>query len=224
MYALIFDVDGVLGDTEGPVCRATMAMFEELYDCTMKLEDFLPFVGTGAVRYVEGPAEQYGLEINLEAALQRRHDNFVKIITEENIGFPGATALIEAVASLDDWKLGIATSSPGEKSRQTLRAAGVNAELFDVYIHGDMISNLKPDPEIYNTAGKALDIAPERCVVIEDAVTGVASAKAAGMAVIAVLHTFSETELAAADKIVPKIGDITLPMLYELVGADAGHL
>lgn len=224
MYGLIFDVDGVLGDTEGPVCRATMAMFEELYDCTMKPEDFLPFVGTGAVRYVEGPAAQYGLEIDLEAALQRRHENFVKIINEEDIGFPGAAAIIEAVAALDDWKLGIATSSPGEKSRQTLRAAGVNADLFDVYIHGDVITHKKPDPEIYITAGKALGVAPEHCVVIEDAVTGVTSAKAAGMTVIAVLHTFSASELAAADKIVPKIGDITLPMLYKLVGTNGERI
>jgi len=222
MYGLIFDVDGVLGDTEGPVCRATMAMFEELYGCTMAPEDFLPFVGTGAVRYVAGPAEKYDLEIDIEKAVARRHENFVKIITEENIAFPGAAALVETVAALPDWKLGIATSSPGESSRPTLKSAGINLDLFDAYINGDMITHKKPHPEIYLKAAETLGLDPSQCVVIEDAVTGVASAKAAGMQVIALTHTFPADLLQEADRILPFIADITVPILRDMVGAPVG--
>jgi len=224
MYGLIFDVDGVLGDTEGPVCRATIAMFQELYGCEMQPDDFLPFVGTGAVRYVVGPAEKYGLEIDVEKAVARRHENFVEIINAENIAYPGAAALIEMVAALDDWKLGIATSSPGESSRPTLKAAGIDANLFDAYIHGDLITHKKPHPEIYLTAAKAIGIDPSRCVVIEDAVTGVASGKAAGMQVIALTHTFPAELLQEADLILPTIADITLPILEKMVGASSKGL
>lgn len=216
-YGLIFDVDGVLGDTEGPICRATMKMFEDLYGVTMQPEDFTPFIGTGAVRYVEGPAEKYGVDVDTQRACDVRHDYFVDIITKESIAFPGVNELLDTVAQDSDWKLGIATSSPGEKSRQTLKAAGVDAALFDVYIHGDMITHKKPDPEIYLTAAETLALPCDHCVVVEDAITGTAAAKAAGMTCISVTNSFTAEELHEADHIVDTLEDVDLPLINRLV-------
>ena len=74
-YGLIFDVDGVLADTEALIARATIAMYRELYGLELTPEDLLPYVGTGAVRYTQGPAEERGLEIELEMALRKRYEN-----------------------------------------------------------------------------------------------------------------------------------------------------
>ncbi len=219
MYGLIFDVDGVLADTEGPICRATIRMFEDLYGVTMQPEDFTPFIGTGAVRYVEGPAAKYGVDVDTARAIEVRQEHFFEIVQTESIAFPGVNELIAAVDAAPEWKLGIATSSPGDKSRGTLNAAGVDASPFAAYIHGDMVTNKKPDPEIYLTAAKALDLSPAVCVVVEDAITGTAAAKAAGMTCIGVTNSFTREELAQADHLVDSLTEVDLPLLRRLVGA-----
>lgn len=220
MRALIFDVDGVLGDTEGPVAEASIRMFRETYGVDMQPEDFVPFIGTGAQRFVEGPAEKYGVKIDLEVAIAERHRHFVEIIESGiDITFPGVAELLAAAHQDPGWKLAIATSSPGEKSRATLRAAKVDADLFDVYVHGDMITRKKPDPEIYLRAASELGLSPAECVVVEDAITGVASGKAAGMKVVAVTNSFQADELAAADWIAGSLEEVTLPALEKLLAS-----
>ena len=103
-YGLIFDVDGVLADTEALIARATIAMYRELYGLELTPEDLLPYVGTGAVRYTQGPAEERRLEIELEMALRKRYENFIALLqSEESIAFPGASELIETVHASPEW-------------------------------------------------------------------------------------------------------------------------
>lgn len=218
MFGLIFDMDGVMADTEGPICRATMKMFEDLYGVTMQPEDFTPFIGTGAVRYVEGPAEKYGLKVELEKALKARTDNFFEIInTCESIALPGAHQLIDAAHAHADWKLAIATSSPGGKAVGTLEAAKIDTGKFQVFMHGDLVTHKKPHPEIYLKAIEQLQIPASQCVVVEDAVTGVESGKAAGAMVLAVTNSFTPQELSKADMIVSSLEEVDLDKLRALL-------
>ncbi|MFO7974503.1 MAG: HAD-IA family hydrolase [Candidatus Hydrogenedentota bacterium] len=217
-YAVIFDVDGVLANTEILIARATIAMFRELYGVELTPEDFRPYIGTGAKRYTQGPAEDHGIKIDLDQALRQRQENFTALLQSgESIAFPGASELIEAVHRHPEWKLAIATSSPGEKASATLAAAAIDLSRFDALITGDMVTNTKPNPEIYLTASKIIDIAPRDCVVIEDAPAGVEAAKSAGMCCIAVTNTFSKEQLSAADQIVDSLRQIDLAMLLALV-------
>ena len=217
-YGLIFDVDGVLANTEALIARATIAMFRELYGVELKPEDFHPYVGTGAKRYTQGPAEERGIEINLEKALRKRHENFVALLQSgEDISFPGAAELIEAANNHPEWRLAIATSSPSDKASATLAAAAIELAPFDAVITGDMVTHTKPDPEIYRTASSIMGLPPDHCVVIEDATAGVQAAKAAGMQCIAVTNTFSREQLADADQIVDSLTQVDLAMLLALV-------
>ena len=211
MYGLVFDVDGVLGDTEGLSVKATTRMYEEHYGFTVEPEEFTPFIGTGAERYCIGPAENRGVTIDVAKAVEIRHQYFLELLeSDPDISFPGIHALIEAAHAAPDWKLGIATSSPGKKSAQTLKSSRVNTDLFDVWIHGDMISHKKPHPEIYERAAQELNLSPAACVAVEDAILGVESAKAAGMKVIAVTNSFPASDLADADLIVDSLETVTL--------------
>lgn len=220
MRGLIFDVDGLLVDTEPVIAEATARMFHDLYGVTMTPADFTPYIGTGAVRYVEGPAQDKGVEINLEEALQVRHDNFVALLKAgDDIALPGAHALIDAAARHPEWKLAIATSSPGEKSRETLEAAYIDLALFDAWVHGDLITHKKPHPEIYQRAAVEIGLPPTCCAALEDAVTGVASAKAAGMPCVAVTNSFSIDELAQADLIVGSLEELSLERIAGLIEA-----
>src|SRR5690606_27996409 len=137
------------------------------------------FIGTGGVRYVEGPAGKYGIKVNLLVALDVRTRNFFDIIhSGESIAFPGVRELIEAAHADPDWILAIATSSPGDKAIGTLKAAGVDTEKFSAFLHGDLVTHKKPHPEIYLKASEAIQVPAEQCVIIEDAVAGVESGKA----------------------------------------------
>ncbi|MBI2421316.1 MAG: HAD family phosphatase [Candidatus Hydrogenedentes bacterium] len=224
MYGLIFDCDGVLGDTEGPVCEASIRAFQEMYGVEMKQADFAPFIGTGSVRYAEGPAAAYGLRIDTEAVLDRVHGYFEEIITSgRDISFPGVNDLIAAVHAEPDWKLAIATSSPKCKSQQTLVAAGIDMSKFAVYVNGDMVTHKKPDPEIYLTTAGKLGLDPGRCVVIEDAINGVEAAKAAGMRVIGVTTSFGAAQLAQADHVVASLEAVNLALLHSLLNGHGKH-
>lgn len=214
---LIFDVDGVLADTETLIARATMAMFREDYGVELRPEDFVPFIGTGAVRYTQGPAEVRGIEINLESALEHRHQNFKALLDAgECKAFPGALELVSAAAEAG-WALGIATSSPTEKAKATWAAIDLPLERFGALITGDMVTHKKPHPEIYEAACAELHLPPDRCVVVEDAVAGVEAAKTAGAACIAVTTSFTAEQLSQADLVVDTLEDVTPGVLAELL-------
>jgi HAD superfamily hydrolase (TIGR01509 family) len=218
-YGLLFDVDGVLADTEALIATATIDMYKEFYGLDLTPEDFRAYIGTGAVRYTEGPAEVHGIEIDLERAIQKRHDNFVALLESgDGIACPGAETLVEAAGASPDWAMAMATSSPTEKSKDTLKAARLNTDLFDAWITGDMVTHKKPHPEIYLKAADAVGLRPAQCVVVEDALTGVASAKAAGMPCVAVTNSFRAEELAAADLIVDSLEALDLARLAQLLG------
>ncbi|MBI1317971.1 MAG: HAD-IA family hydrolase [Candidatus Hydrogenedens sp.] len=218
MRGLIFDVDGVLGDSEGLSERASVRVFKERYGIDVNGEDFRAFIGTGPHRYMQGVAEKYGVDIDVEEAIDLRQEFYVELLAGGvDIGFPGTHALIEAARQSPDWKLAIATSSPRNKATATLHAARVDTDWFDVLIYGDMVTHKKPDPEIYLTAMAALGLSADDCVVIEDAITGIQAAKAAGCACLAVTNSFGGHELAQADRVVDSLEGITLADLGELL-------
>lgn len=90
---------------------------------------------------------------------------------------------------------------------------------FEAIIGGDDISRGKPDPEGYLAAAKKLGVKPANCVVIEDSLYGIMSAKAAGMKVIAVTNTYDRNFLLDADLIVDSLSEISVEALEGLFNA-----
>jgi beta-phosphoglucomutase-like phosphatase (HAD superfamily) len=210
-YGLILDVEALLA-------RATIAMFRELYDVEFAPEDFEPYVGAGSKRYTLGPAHMRGLEIDLETALSKRRENFLALLqSAESIAFPGAAELIEVAYDHPEWRLAVATSSRSDRAGATLAAAAVDLSRFDAVITGDMVTHMKPDPEIYLTSARIIGVPIRSCVVIEDSLVGLEAAKAAGARCIAVTNTFPRKKLAAADRIVDSLTQVDLAMLLALV-------
>ena len=79
IQAVLFDMDGVLVDTERQICLAAIQMFKEL-GVTVQPEDFLPFVGCGENRYLGGVAEKYGIELDIDAAKIRTYTIYGEIL------------------------------------------------------------------------------------------------------------------------------------------------
>jgi HAD superfamily hydrolase (TIGR01509 family) len=216
-YALLFDVDGVIADTEPLSARAATAAFRELYNIEIPLSEHLAYTGGTHKKHVLGLAARYKLAVDIEEAIAAHQRHFLlEMEAAGDLRYPGVQEIITLMAADRDWRLGLATGSGRERSRATLAKAGLDTANFAVWLTGDDISRAKPDPEIYLKAASQLRLFPTQCVVIEDSIAGVASAKAAHMRCIAVTNTYPGEALHAADRIVDSLAEISPTMLYDL--------
>jgi len=221
MYGLIFDVDGVVADTERVNAEASIKVFADLFGVDgVVRSDFEAGLGRGAAEYVRAAARMHDLELSDEqvaAATEARQSNFLALLAAEPLpAFPGVLELMAAAMERKDFRLGIATSSTWEKSEAVLQSAQIPYTQV-AYVTGSDVKNKKPDPELFEIAAERLGLAPTRCVVIEDAPDGVAAAHAAGCRCIAVTNSASAEKLAAADRIVSTVEGIGLQTVVDLI-------
>lgn len=220
-YGLVFDVDGVVADTERVNAEASIKVFADLFGVHgVVREDFEAGLGRGAAEYVRVAARVHGVELSdeqVDAATEARQANFLNQLREEPLqAFPGVLELMEAALHRNDFKVGIATSSTREKSQAVLESARILYKQM-VYVTGSDVRNKKPDPELFLTAVARLGVDPERCVVVEDAPDGVAAAHAAGCRCIAVTNSASREKLGVADRIVSTLAEIGLQDVMDLI-------
>jgi len=197
IQGVIFDMDGVLVDSEEFICKAAIQMFAE-HGVEMKPDDFLPFVGAGENRYLGGPAEKAGFAIDIERDKARTYALYAEIVSGQLEPLDGVHEFIGRCRDRG-LRLGLATSADEVKMLINLREIGVPPETFDAAVNGLDVEKKKPDPEIFLAAAAKMNVPIADCLVVEDAVNGVAAAKAAGARCLALLTSFSREELAGAD-------------------------
>jgi HAD superfamily hydrolase (TIGR01509 family) len=218
---MIFDVDGVVADTERINAEASIKVFADLFGVQgVVRSDFEAGLGRGAAEYIRAAARVHGVELSDEqvaAATDARQNNFLSMLRETPLpAFPGVLDLMEAALERDDFRVGIATSSTREKSEAVLKSACIPYGRT-AYVTGSDVKNKKPDPELFLTAAARLGLAPARCVVVEDAPDGVAAARAAGCRCIAVTNSASREKLLEADLIVSTLVEIGLQAVVDLI-------
>ena len=223
LYGLIFDVDGVIADTEEVNARASIRVFEDLFGVKgVRREDFEAGLGRGAEEYVKAAARIHGLELNdeqIEAATKLRQEYFLEILRSEELpAFAGVLELMAEAMGREDFRVAIATSSTFEKSSAVLKSAKVPYENM-VYINGSMVKEKKPDPQLFLLAAEGIGVEPADCVVIEDAPNGVEAAKAAGAGCIAVTNSASAEKLNEADFVCDSLEDANLERVINLIEA-----
>lgn len=211
--AVLFDMDGVLCDSEQLSRLAAVDVFAEM-GVQVTTQDFIPFMGTGEANFLGGVASAKGVQgFNPEEAKKRFFQIYLDKYAKPNsgIGFPGAYQLITQCKA-SGLKVAVASSADRIKVDANLAAAGLPVSMFDAIVSADAFDNLKPAPDIFIAASKSLDVLPGECIVIEDALAGVQAAKAASMRCIAVTTTLSEETLkhAGPSLIRKDIGNISL--------------
>jgi beta-phosphoglucomutase len=214
IVGVIFDMDGVLTDSEPLINSAAIAMFKEK-GLTAQPEDFLPFVGTGEDRYLGGVAEKHRFALNLPAAKRRTYEIYLALVPGKLNAFPGAVELVNACRA-KGLRIAVASSADEIKIVANLRKIGLPPAIWDAIVTGDDVPRKKPAPDIFAAAATKLGLTAEACVVVEDAVNGVQAAKAAGMRCVAVAQTFPVEQLAAADLVRTSIRDVAIA---DLLGA-----
>ncbi|XP_045796693.1 protein SUPPRESSOR OF QUENCHING 1, chloroplastic isoform X2 [Trifolium pratense] len=222
--AVLFDMDGVLCNSEEPSRRAGVDLFAEI-GVQVTVDDFVPFMGTGEANFLGGVASVKGVEgFNTEAAKKRFFEIYLDKYAkpDSGIGFPGALELISQCKS-KGLKVAVASSADRIKVDANLAAAGLPLSMFDAIVSADAFENLKPAPDIFLAASRILNVPPSECIVIEDALAGVQAANAAQMRCIAVRTTLSDEALESAGPnfIRDDIGSVSLDDI--LNGASVGY-
>lgn len=194
---VLFDMDGVLVDSEAFICKAATMMFRELGH-KVKSSDFIPFVGMGENRYIGGVAEKYNIRVDIEKVKARTYEIFSNIVRNQLAPLPGAREFVSKCRK-KNLKIALATSADKVKMEVNLKEIGLPVATFNSIITGLEVEHKKPFPDIYIKAATSLGLKPEQCLVVEDAVSGVKAGKAAGCRCLAVTTSFDASALHEAD-------------------------
>lgn len=198
-FAVIFDLDGVLVTTDELHYQGWLALAHAHgihFDRTINHR----LRGIGRMEsldvILESAPRVYTNEEKLALATEKneRYRESLKTLTPADLA-PGASALLDELAGYHA-RLAIASSS--KNAGLIVNQLGIRNR-FHALIDGNDISNSKPDPEVFLKAAAALQISPSRCIVIEDAQSGVDAARAAGMKVIGITAAHGPGQLAHVD-------------------------
>jgi len=208
MKAILFDMDGVLIDSETLMAKSGIMALRD-YGIDPTPEDFIPFVGRGEDKYIGGVAAKYGL--TYEPAMKERAYRYYGQYVETEAFVPKDVHRVLTAIKEKGYKIAVCTSADYSKVVHNLRAIGLKEDFFDAFVTGDRIRNLKPHPEIYLTGASLTGAKPEECLVVEDAPSGIKAAHAGGMKAVGITSSFPEAYLVAQarpDYIIHELGQL----------------
>ena len=181
--AVIFDLDGVLADSE-PWWNEIDAKLLAKYGITYRGEYHQNVLGVSYRLAVEFYKKTFGLSVPTEEMMRRRGEIATEFFAKRIELFPATKHVLKQLRQMN-LRLAVATSSVSASARPFLERHQLTA-LFDAIVTGDDIERGKPHPDIYLRAAEELGLPASVCLVIEDALAGITAAKAAKMRVAAI--------------------------------------
>ena len=181
--AVIFDLDGLLADSE-PWWNQIDAKLLAEYGVTYRGEYHRNVLGVSYRLAIEFYKNAFHISAPVEELMRRRGEIATEFFANRVGLFPSAKATLERLREMKIC-LALATSSVSASARPFLERTGIR-HFFDVIVTGDEIERGKPHPDIYMLAAEKLEMGSDSCLVIEDALAGIAAAKAANMRVAAI--------------------------------------
>lgn len=182
MKAIVFDMDGILFDTERVCDQAWRQAAEEMQfaEIDAAIEDCRGLNRADTRAFFEA----HFPHVNYPAFHKRNHEIMAELLAD---GMPIKTGAIELLQWLRDekWRVALATSTGRESTMHHLESAQMT-QYFDQIITGEQVQHGKPDPEIYAKACAAIGAFPATTYAVEDSPNGIRSAAAAGLRVIMV--------------------------------------
>lgn len=214
--AIIFDHDGTLIDTESPDFKACQMLFAE-YGLTITLEHWAEYV----VGRMDGYQVLFDEIIQTSANGLTPDDIWPRLrelwqITLEHVELmPGVTRLLPQLQAAG-YPLAVATASDRTWATRWLTHFKLHPYFQVIATSNDIIHN-KPAPDVYLFAAQQLGVSPARCLVFEDSVAGMESAKAAGMTVVALpSHITKSLDFSRADSIAEGLEQVSVAWIENL--------
>jgi len=209
---VIFDLDGLLADTERLHCQAyQLALLEHGVQLTEA--DY----GEHWVRCGKGIQEwvcQQGFELDPGALRARKAIHYQDLLRSSLRPMDGAEALLNRLAG--NMRIGLASSSYRDAVDGVIYGLGI-ANYFETIVSGLDVTRVKPAPDIFLETANRLGVAPAECAVLEDAEKGVLAAHAAGMRCVAVPNDYTrQHDFSKATHICSSLNDVTVNLLLNL--------
>ena len=206
---VVFDLDGLLADTETLHCRAYQDVLRAhgVGVSDAAYADHWIRSGKGIVEFVQ----EHNLAIDIPAVRRAKSGRYAELVASFVTPMPGALELLRRLHGRK--RMALASSSYRESIGTVLRALDIES-FFEVIVSKESVERAKPFPDIFLLAAECLRTPPASCVVLEDAEKGVVAARAAGMKCIAVPneHT-AANDFSAATLVVSTLHDVTLELL-----------
>ena len=211
--AVIFDMDGVILDTEPLYTKAEIRLFGE-YGVTIPEEDWSLFRGCAEQDFFNLSMKRYKITEDKNVFMEKGRA-YVRDEFKKSLAFmPGFHSLHKMVKQ--HYHIGLVTASPGH-NLDWLRTLIELDYLFAHIISGDDTDKNKPHPEPYLAMMTQLGVEPENTVIIEDSLHGVQSGLASGAFVIAKTGSVPDSQLTIAHRIISHLNEITHFMIEELL-------
>lgn len=215
-FSVIFDVDGLLVDTE-PVSRESWQRAMATFGYPINDKFFLNFIGRTPNDDSLFLREVFGDQFPFDDVYSRRNDIYDELVKFHGFAVkPGAYTLLEFLTQ-QQIRIAVASSTPRFHSVDKLSSTHL-IDFFEIHVFGDDIQHGKPAPDIFLAAAHGLGVPPSDCWVIEDSPAGVRGATAAGMQVIMV------PDLIAPDSELKEMAYEILPDLFAVKAFFTGHL
>ena len=177
--AVIFDMDGVIFDTERVYLEIWQSVFEK-YGYKMTKELYITVMGTGRKNVIKTFLENFGDDLPIEKMYEEKDNQLFYII--ENQGIPLKKGVKELFSMLKEknYKIALATSAKRDRVEKQIKDKWLK-ESFDAIVCGDDVEKGKPSPDIFLKAAKEIDVEAKDCFVVEDSPAGIKAAFSGGM-------------------------------------------
>lgn len=186
LKAVIFDMDGVIIDSEPMHAKAAILALEK-YHVSISMDYIQEFIGSTTKHMCDKMVRDFQLDITPEELLKANEEMKAYLLKKK--GHTVIPYVIDLIRDLHNngIKLSIASSSPASDIEDVMDSLNIR-QYFDCYVSGSMVAQPKPAPDIFLLAADRLGVDPSECIVIEDSFHGITAANAAGMACIGYIN------------------------------------
>lgn len=206
--AVIFDMDGVLVDTEPHHTVIEQNMFRKL-GLDVSEAEHKTYLGKSPAQMWEEVIRNHKLEYMPESLSRMNSDDIEKHFSDPSRieVIPGVRKVLDELR-LRNIPIALASSSDHRTIKILMKGAGLE-EYFRFFVSSESVGRSKPDPAVYLHTAKLLEVKVEQCIVVEDSPNGIRAAKAAGMFCVAYKGQGSgATDQSLADAIIDDMSDL----------------